>query len=103
MGESSKWTSLFSLDSMKDYFDVTNSYVLQKLRIILFPITLKVCLINLIITLQDDDWRRKSAGYDFNNQILTPRGDVQAPDLYIPSMFFATFILLTGFYLGSNS
>ena len=35
--------------------------------------------------------------------MLTPRGDVQAPDLYIPVMFFVTFILLTGFYLGSNS
>lgn len=77
---------------MKDYFDVTNSYVLQKLRIILLPVTLK-----------GDDWKRKSAGYDFNNEALTPRGDVQAPDLYIPMMFFVTFILLTGLYLGSNA
>jgi hypothetical protein len=30
------------MDSLKDYFDVTNSYVLQKLRIILLPVTLKV-------------------------------------------------------------
>jgi hypothetical protein len=28
---------------------------------------------------------------------------VQAPDLYIPTMFFVTFILLTGFYLGSSN
>jgi hypothetical protein len=30
------------MDSLKDYFDVTNYYVLQKLRIILLPVTLKV-------------------------------------------------------------
>lgn len=55
------------------------------------------------VTLKGDDWKRKTGGYDFNNQELTPRGDVQAPDLYIPSMFFVTFILLTGFYLGSSN
>jgi hypothetical protein len=27
---------------MKDYFDVNNKYVLHKLRIILFPVTIKV-------------------------------------------------------------
>lgn len=53
--------------------------------------------------MKGDDWKRKSAGYDFNNQELTPTGDVQAPDLYIPTMFFVTFILLTGFYLGSSN
>ena len=42
IGEGSKWSSWLSLDSMKDYFDVTNSYVFSKLRIILFPVTLKV-------------------------------------------------------------
>lgn len=40
MGDTSKW--YISIDSLKDYFDVTNSYVLQKLRIILFPVTIKV-------------------------------------------------------------
>jgi hypothetical protein len=30
------------MDSMKDYFDVTNAYVLNKLRIILLPVTIKV-------------------------------------------------------------
>ena len=30
------------LNGVKDYFDVDNSYVLHKLRIILFPVTLKV-------------------------------------------------------------
>jgi hypothetical protein len=30
------------LDSLKGYFDVTNTYVLHKLRIIAFPFSLKV-------------------------------------------------------------
>jgi len=28
------------------------------------------------VTLKGDDWKRKTGGYDFNNQELTPRGDV---------------------------
>eukprot|EP00347_Sterkiella_histriomuscorum_P003763 403363043 len=84
--------SWVSLDSIKDYFDVNNSYVLQKLRLILFPVTTK-----------SEQWKRQVGGYDFNNQELPPREDVQAPDLYIPIMSFVTFILITGFYLGNTS
>jgi len=65
--------------------------VLNKIRIILFPVTLKT-----------EDWKRKNAGYDFNNEELTPKGDLQAPDLYIPLMSFVTFILLTGLYLANT-
>ena len=32
--------------------------------------------------------------------LFTPRNDLQAPDLYIPLMSFVTFILITGFNLG---
>lgn len=28
VGDSKRWFNFFSLDSLKDYFDVTNSYVL---------------------------------------------------------------------------
>ena len=31
-----------------------------------------------------------------------PRDDLNAPDLYIPIMFFATFVLLTAFFLGTG-
>ena len=37
----------FSLDWLKVYFDVTNHYVVNKIRIILLPFTLK-----------QEDWRR---------------------------------------------
>ena len=77
-----------SLDIIKDYFDVTNRYVLNKLRIIILPITIT----------NTDDWKRQSLSYEFSSEgtPVTPRGDLQAPDLYIPMMSFVTFILLLG-------
>ena len=39
--ENKGYLSFFSLESLKVYFDVTNSYVLHKLKIILFPFLLK--------------------------------------------------------------
>ena len=39
--ENKGYLSYFSLDSLKVYFDVTNSYVLHKLKIIVFPFLLK--------------------------------------------------------------
>ena len=83
-----------SLDLIKDYFDVTNRYVLNKLRIILFPFTVKT-----------DDWKRQGMSYEFSNEgtMVTPRGDLQAPDLYIPLMSFVTFILLVGCFKAYES
>ena len=45
--ENKGYLSFLSLDTLKVYFDVTNSYVLHKMKIILFPFLLK-----------DDDWKR---------------------------------------------
>ncbi|GBL55155.1 Protein YIF1B-A, partial [Araneus ventricosus] len=41
----------------------------------------------------------------FNNQNepVAPRYDVNAPDLYIPSMAFVTYILIAGYILGSQN
>ena len=77
----------FSLDWIKVYFDVTNRYVLNKLRIIILPFTLK-----------QEDWRRQGLSYEYSAEgtPATPREDLQAPDLYIPLMSFVTFILLVG-------
>ena len=40
---------------------------------------------------------------DEEEDLFTPRNDLQAPDLYIPLMSFVTFILITGFSLGQKS
>ena len=81
------------MDLIKDYFDVTNEYVMHKLKIIVLPF-----LVN------SEDWKRQQGGaglgYDADNsaglQESTPRNDIQAPDLYIPLMAYVTFILLVG-------
>lgn len=39
--ENKGYLSFLSIDGLKVYFDVTNSYVLHKLKIILFPFLLK--------------------------------------------------------------
>ncbi len=57
------------MDPVKDYFDVTNAYVVKKLLIVLFPFTVK-----------GDDWKRQKnfdmmAGGD-PDAAATPRSDV---------------------------
>ena len=55
----------FNLDMLKDYFDVTNSYVLKKLRAIILPFSIKA-----------DDWKRQYSGCEFQDEVLTPRSDL---------------------------
>lgn len=45
--ENKGYLKYFNIDGMKVYFDVTNSYVIHKLKIILFPILLRT-----------DDWKQ---------------------------------------------
>ena len=89
------YLSWFSLDAVKDYFDVTNEYVIKKLAIVILPFTVK----------GDDGWKRQSS-YDIGddpNATATPRNDLQAPDLYIPLMAFVTFLVLASSVQGFNS
>lgn len=32
----------------------------------------------------------------------TPRTDINAPDLYLPTMAFVTYVLLTGYFMGTK-
>jgi len=59
--------TFFSLDAVKDYFDVTNEYVVKKLCVVLLPFTVK----------GGDGWKRAS-NYDFSNGDTTssPRNDL---------------------------
>ena len=58
----------FSLDLIKDYFDVTNRYVLNKLRIIILPFTNR----------GEDAWKRQSLSYEYSSEgtPVTPREDL---------------------------
>ncbi|XP_051148546.1 uncharacterized protein LOC127263517 isoform X2 [Andrographis paniculata] len=72
------------------YFQVNEEYVKNKLKVVLFPF------------LHKGHWMRTVEG-DGGKLKLTfkpPMDDVNAPDLYIPVMAFATYVLLAGFLLG---
>lgn len=71
------------ITKLKYYFSVDNKYVLNKLRLIFFPFNQK-------------DWSLK---YDHDNPVQ-PRYDINAPDLYIPTMAYITYVVLAGIVLG---
>ncbi|KAF1929175.1 protein transport protein YIF1 [Didymella exigua CBS 183.55] len=84
-----------SVGALKHYFNVSNSYVLAKLRIILFPWWHK-------------PWSRQqrhasdasSAAAAAANLYLPPREDPNSPDMYIPTMALVTYILLSTLLAG---
>ncbi|XP_034037734.1 protein YIF1A [Thalassophryne amazonica] len=72
-----------SVNKLKYFFAVDSRYVLKKLVLLMFPYT-------------HQDWEVRY----HRDTPLTPRQDVNAPDLYIPTMAFITYILLAGMALG---
>ncbi|XP_063046813.1 protein YIF1A [Engraulis encrasicolus] len=72
-----------SVNKLKHFFEVDTKYVIKKLVLLMFPYT-------------HQDWEVRY----HRDTPLPPRHDVNAPDLYIPSMAFITYILLAGMALG---
>lgn len=72
------------MHALKHYFNVTNSYVINKLYLVLFPWRHK-------------PWSRKQAMGPSGQEgwYLPPRDDVNSPDMYIPVMSLVTYILLS--------
>ncbi|KAJ4147770.1 hypothetical protein LMH87_002276 [Akanthomyces muscarius] len=78
-----------NVSALKHYFNVSNSYVINKLFLVLFPWRHK-------------PWARKQ-GTATNGQegwYLPPRDDINSPDMYIPVMAIVTFILLSTLIAG---
>lgn len=79
-----------NLPLFRHYFQVSNSYVLQKIALVLFP------------------WRHRRWTRDFLRSDATgavesyalPRDDINSPDMYIPVMAFTTFLVVSGFAKG---
>ncbi|KAK0140132.1 Protein YIF1A [Merluccius polli] len=71
------------MNKLKYFFAVDTRYVVKKLMLLMFPYT-------------HQDWEVRY----HRDTPLTPRHDVNAPDLYIPTMAFITYILLAGMALG---
>lgn len=75
---------------MKHYFNVSNSYVVRKLLLVLLP-------------WRHRPWARQSARgavaesgpQQISNTYLPPRDDINSPDMYIPIMSLITYILLS--------
>lgn len=82
-----------SVSALRHYFNVTNSYVLTKLRIILFPWWHR-------------PWSRQQrhtsdpAASSTALLYQPPREDVNSPDMYIPIMALVTYILLSTLLAG---
>ncbi|CAN6607029.1 protein transport protein Yif1p [Trichomonascus vanleenenianus] len=79
-----------SVSALQYYFQVSNSYVLRKILLVLFPWRHK-------------PWTRilqRSEGSGAVDGYATAREDINAPDMYIPAMAFTTYVLLSSFLAG---
>ncbi|CAI5461499.1 unnamed protein product [Closterium sp. Yama58-4] len=70
------------------YFHVNDAYVRNKLKIIVFPF------------LHKGHWTRVAEQVAGGLTYKPPCNDINAPDLYIPAMAFATYVVLAGLSAG---
>ncbi|KAI0056145.1 protein transporter yif1 [Artomyces pyxidatus] len=79
---------LLPTSHLKHHFNVSNSYVMRKLRLVVFP-------------WRHRPWTRKMRRSETGvGEFQPPREDINAPDLYIPVMAFVTYILLAALHSG---
>ncbi|XP_047133062.1 protein YIF1B-B isoform X1 [Hydra vulgaris] len=81
-----KIDQFISVSKLKYYFAVDNAYVFRKLCLLIFPFS-------------HQDWSLK---YD-KSEPIAPRYEINAPDLYIPTMAFVTYVLVNGFIMGTQN
>ncbi|KAF9192462.1 hypothetical protein BGZ51_005474 [Haplosporangium sp. Z 767] len=79
--------------ALQPYFNVSNAYVVNKLKLLLFPWRHKTWT----RILKRSETTAEMIGY------LSPRDDLNAPDLYIPVMAFVTYVLLIGISAGTSN
>eukprot|EP00299_Pterocystis_sp_00344_P001363 c11199_g1_i1.p1 GENE.c11199_g1_i1~~c11199_g1_i1.p1 ORF type:complete len:311 (+),score=40.92 c11199_g1_i1:44-934(+) len=95
MGKAHQGISRYvTVRGIKYYFQVNNSYVANKLKLLAWPF-------------QQKQWERLTVDGDLalgeGGAFRPPRDDVFAPDLYIPSMAFCTYVLLVCLVLGMKN
>jgi len=81
-----KLDHFLSVSKLKYYFGVDTSYVIKKLGLLVFPFA-------------HQDWSLK---YD-KSEPVAPRYEINAPDLYIPSMAFVTYVLVCSYIMGTQN
>ncbi|KAF8907813.1 hypothetical protein BGZ58_006139, partial [Dissophora ornata] len=79
--------------ALQPYFNVSNQYVVNKLKLLVFPWRHKLWT----RVLKRSETTGESIGY------LPPRDDINAPDMYIPVMAFVTYVLLIGISMGTSN
>ncbi|KAG0274797.1 hypothetical protein BGZ95_009465, partial [Linnemannia exigua] len=79
--------------ALQPYFNVSNSYVVNKLKLLVFPWRHKLWT----RLLKRSETTGETIGY------LSPRDDINAPDMYIPVMAFVTYVLLVALSAGVAS
>ncbi|RMZ78473.1 hypothetical protein DV737_g3897, partial [Chaetothyriales sp. CBS 132003] len=85
-----------SVSALKHYFNVSNSYVVRKLLLVLFPWRHKPWTRSqsrMTTSSTNASGQISQEQYSFN--YLPPRDDLNSPDMYIPIMAFITYILLS--------
>ncbi|KAG6748841.1 hypothetical protein POTOM_048777 [Populus tomentosa] len=84
------------------YFQVNAHYVRNKLKIVLLPFLNRVSEMFLIGITQSikGHWTRITEPVGGRLSYKPPINDINAPDLYIPCMAFATYLVLSGISLG---
>ena len=82
-----------SVPALKHYFNVSNSYVVRKLLLVLFPWRHKPWTRSNVRGGDSSGPQMSSAPTTMN--YLPPRDDLNSPDMYIPIMAFITYILLS--------
>lgn len=96
-----KFNQYVSTSRIKYYFSVDTAYVAKKLGLILFPFTHRVSTYHIPFSQFFLTYRLKDWSVKFNpEEPVQPRDELNAPDLYIPSMAFVTFVLIGGVSLG---
>lgn len=90
-----------SIPALKHYFNVSNSYVLSKLLLVLFPWRHKPWSrqqgrLNTTTALANG----QTGQAQYTSLFLPPRDDLNSPDMYIPVMAFVTYILLSTILAG---
>ncbi|KAI0029704.1 YIF1-domain-containing protein [Vararia minispora EC-137] len=79
---------LIPASALKHHFNVSNSYVIWKLRLLVWP-------------WRHRPWTRKMHRSENGaSEFASPRDDLNSPDLYIPVMAFVTYILAAAFQSG---
>ena len=90
--------SFLNAHKLKYYFHVNNRYVLNKLYVLLLPFTHKHWKRQPAdATDQLDQYGQPTAAMALSSAYKPPSEDVNAPDLYIPTMAFFTYILLMSY------